>query len=164
MAKGETERGRRIVHQIKGIAGNIGARAVHEATRALELAIQQGSASEWPALIDRFDTGLQELRTSITKLPASTDGTAEGGDSAVAVDPPEPLDSEKLRMALVALAEQLALSKYSAIAAFAAIRPLLLQAGCGEAVERLHEQIDQLKFKEARDSLVMVVKTLNISL
>ncbi|MBF0462833.1 MAG: response regulator [Magnetococcales bacterium] len=54
LAQGASERARRLVHQIKGVAGNIGAHAVFAAARTLEQAIEQGRTDDWPALTAAF--------------------------------------------------------------------------------------------------------------
>ncbi|MEO5341661.1 MAG: ATP-binding protein [Magnetococcus sp. MYC-9] len=164
LARGEVERGRRRVHQVKGIAGNMGALALHEAAHALEQAIQHQHAGDWPALTRRFDAALQALLASIAALPPPVDRVEEGSAPDTSADRSGSLDWGKLRADLVALAEQVALSKYEAMDACAALRPLLQQAGCTGEVERLHDQLGRFQFKDARTSLGEIAEKLDISL
>ncbi|CAK0781224.1 hypothetical protein CCP4SC76_7780003 [Gammaproteobacteria bacterium] len=163
-AQGEMERGRRLIHQVKGIAGNIGARAVQDAARTLELAIEQGQNQDWPLLIDAFETALQEILTAIAKLQPSV--TCE---AAIAVAPIQDenhlgdADRESLKPAMMELAHHLSRFSASSTALFNAIKPLLLRAGLHQEVEQMSGQIEHFKFREARTTLESIAGHLGIS-
>ncbi|CAK0770447.1 two-component system, sensor histidine kinase and response regulator [Gammaproteobacteria bacterium] len=164
LAHGDSERGRQIVHQVKGIAGNIGARFVHETAQALELAIRQGQESDWPTLMDAFETALREILVSIADLQPIADEAAiaveQNQDHEIAEIP----DKEKLKIAMVELTAHLTRFSAGSVSAFDAIKPDLLRAGFHHEVEQIMEQIDRFKLIEARVSLEAIAEKLGISL
>jgi len=165
LARGESERSRRIVHQIKGLAGNIGAGAVYETAQTLELAIEQGRESDWPALIDIFESELQEVLSVIINIKSVTgEENANATSRRENSDPVEVVDSEAIRPSLIELAAHLNKFSIAANSTFNAIKPLLLQAGFQQEVERMTGQIDRFKFKEARTSLEAIAGKLGIFL
>ncbi|MEI6414342.1 MAG: response regulator, partial [Pseudomonadota bacterium] len=159
LAQDEPERARRLVHQVKGIAGNIGAHILHEAARTLELAIEQGQARDWLALTETFETALQEILAAIATLQPKPCEAPSKED-----DPLEAPDRENLKPALMELAHHLSRFSVGSTAVFNTLKPLLLRAGLHQEVEQMTGQIDRFKFSEARASLEAVAHQLGIAL
>ncbi|CAK0766043.1 hypothetical protein CCP3SC1_470018 [Gammaproteobacteria bacterium] len=158
LAQGELERGRCLVHQIKGVASNMGERALHEAARTLEQAIKQGRESDWPALTDTFEAAMREILTTISTLQLifseATTVQERCEDHAIL----NASDWETLKFSLIELANHLTRFSVGSMATFNAIRPQLLQTGLRSEVEQMMEQMNQFKFKEARTSLEEIAK------
>ncbi|CAK0782273.1 hypothetical protein CCP4SC76_820002 [Gammaproteobacteria bacterium] len=162
--QGEREQSRRLVHQIKGIAGNIGARTLHEAARTLERAIEQGQDSDWPALTEAFEAALQEILAAIATLQptvSAVEMTLESGDDDHGLGD---ADRETLKPTLRELADHLTRFSVGSTAVFNAIKPLLLRAGLHHEVEQMSGQIARFKYSEARTSLESIIEQLGFSL
>jgi CheY-like chemotaxis protein len=84
LTQGNTDQAKQLVHTIKGTAGNIGAEALHVATRKLERRILSGPGSESAPEMDAFVkhhrrvidslAGLDLDQANETALPAESDG------------------------------------------------------------------------------------------
>ncbi|MBF0627382.1 MAG: response regulator [Magnetococcales bacterium] len=61
------------IHSIKGMAGNLSARQMFEAARALELALRDPAVIDWSALLNRFCGALDELVAAIRDRERNTD-------------------------------------------------------------------------------------------
>ncbi|CAK0753182.1 two-component system, sensor histidine kinase and response regulator [Gammaproteobacteria bacterium] len=164
LTQGEPERGRRIVHQIKGLTGNIGARTVHAAARTLELAIEQRHENDWPVLVDTFESTLEEFLVAITDIQSIIHKTDMGVTSNSGPDSVGTLDNETIKPALLELAAHLRKFSISAHSAFNAIKPFLLQAGFHQEVEQMTKQINRFRFNEALSSLEAISEKFGIFL
>ncbi len=164
-ANQKPELAKKKVHQVKGVAGNIGAEVVLDAARQLELAIEQGRESEWPALTERFEVTLREILTTIVTLRAIASTTAtnpeEERNTPQAIPP---LDPKVLQSVVLELSDHLSRFSIGSTAAFLAAKPLLLQCGLDQEVTQMTEQIERFKFKEANASLLAIAQKLNIAL
>ncbi len=165
LAEGETERARQISHQVKGIAGNLGATLVQETANALEHAILQNHVHDWPRLTDAFAIALGDALTAITVLNPSTTKT-----TTAAQQPRDELyvltetDKARLTFSLGELVSHLTTFSADSLSVFEAIKPLLLLACANETVTALMERIDQFQFSEALVVLESIAKQLGISL
>jgi HPt (histidine-containing phosphotransfer) domain-containing protein len=84
LTQGHTDQAKQLVHTIKGTAGNIGAEALHVATRKLERRILAGTGSESAPEMDAFAkhhrrvidslAGLDLDQANEAALPAESDG------------------------------------------------------------------------------------------
>ena len=157
-AQDEPERARQLIHQIKGVAGNIGAHTVHEAARTLDLAIKEGRKNDWPSLTDAFEMALRKVLAAITKIQPVASEADRVSDTV------EIFNNETIRPALVELAAHLKKFSISANSTFNIIKPFLLQAGFHQEVEQMTGQIDRFKFKEAQTSLEAIAEKLGIFL
>jgi polar amino acid transport system substrate-binding protein len=85
--QGDHELAQRLVHTVKGVAGNIGAVDLENATAALEAAIRQPLPEEFENLLHRFDRCLKSVMASLhlaisndfKKQPATAGKTAPKG-------------------------------------------------------------------------------------
>lgn len=59
-----------LVHMVKGVAGEISAQSLFQASRGLERGIYENRKEEWPSLLDNFDTALQQVMDGIAALLA----------------------------------------------------------------------------------------------
>ena len=158
LTQGESERGKHMLHQVKGVAGNIGANAVYEAARALELAIEPGRESDWSSLIDDFEVALQKILTTITNMQPIANETEPSSN----LDTLEAVDREAIKLALIELADHLTQFCADSLSIFQAIKPLLLRTGLHQEIEQIAGQIDLFKFSEALTSLEVIANKLDI--
>ena len=164
IAQGESERARRMVHQVKGVAGTVGADAVFDAAHTLELAIEQGRTNDWPALIALLAAALQVVLASIAELQPVAEVAEMRSGTGDPVDAAAVPDRETLQPGLVALAGYLALAEMDSVAAFNTMKPLLLRVGFHRQVEQMQGEIDRFKFKSARNTLETIAQQLDIPL
>ncbi|NLY41001.1 MAG: Hpt domain-containing protein, partial [Desulfovibrionales bacterium] len=68
LAAGQTHEARLFVHSMRGIAGNIGAPALHVAATALDELMIDPGADVHPEYVDRFCVELQRLLDEIEKI------------------------------------------------------------------------------------------------
>ena len=67
-AKGDAESVGRQAHTMKGSAANIGAMALAERAREIEMAGKADNLSGMPSLVERLDAGLREFRELVTTI------------------------------------------------------------------------------------------------
>ncbi len=145
LAQADREPARRLVHTIKGAAGNLGAESLAQAALALELALKENSPNE--SLITAFEEALTRLLEGIAVLEQPEATSKEKPKGA-----PSPVDLEPLRPLLEELAMLLKQGNSKAIKKLEALRERLNGAQA-ESVAALEEQIDNYEFEEAAESL-----------
>jgi two-component system sensor histidine kinase/response regulator len=81
LEKGDTEQADRVVHTLKGVAGNIGALEVHELAQRFRHVLEQGDEAQMKELLDKLDTQLRTIVEALHKAtepsPGSDSGTSE---------------------------------------------------------------------------------------
>lgn len=164
-AAGKSEQAKKTVHQIKGVSGNLGMIQLNKAAYNLDLAIKQERKDEWPNLVKKFSSALDEILIVTAGLQATTDEKDIERDlsreTGVLEHTP---DLEVLRSGLIQLALNLKEFKLDSNVSFTAIKPALLQIGKREEIEAMEEKIGSFDFVGARTLLESVSQTLNISL
>ncbi|MBF0590426.1 MAG: Hpt domain-containing protein [Magnetococcales bacterium] len=63
----DLENATRLAHSVKGMAGNLSARTLFQAARALESAIRSEEQARWPGLLEGFSKALQEVNDAISE-------------------------------------------------------------------------------------------------
>ena len=154
LKSGDRERAQRLAHTLKGVAGNIGARAVREAARKLELAVIEGE--------NGVDTPLKELEEALALVMEELAGMPEEVSQAVAHPPGEVVFSA-LAGQLEALAEYLRLNDTDAETAFASIRDNLSRLR-PEKTAAFEEMLLVYNFKGALEILKTIAESLEIPL
>ncbi len=162
LAVGNPEGARQKVHQVKGIAGNLGADLVHKTANALELAIMHDKKEDWPTLTDTFTTSLQLVLSAIADLRATRTEkeivTGQDDNNA------QTMDQETIHSAISLLSIHLTQFSIDATTTFETIKPFLLRTGFIQEAEQMTEQLDNFQFREARTSLGIVAQKLGIPL
>ncbi len=153
---GDLERARIRAHTVRGVAGNVGAQALHEAASELEDAIRAAPAAvpetvpetvaALRAPLERFAAALEATMTTLEALgPAVYDGAGEAGAGEV--------DPAQTAAALARLREHL--GDYDGETAdflVEARAPLLGALGAGGLAE-IDRHVQQFDFEEALASL-----------
>jgi PAS domain S-box-containing protein len=152
LSQGDRQGARRIVHTVKGVAGNLGAYQLSEAAGSLETAVHRGSALE--ALrpeLDLFDQKLAEVLWSIGVMEEQEKqwGAPVAGG---AVDP------ELLAGLARKLNDLLEVQNLNALGVWDELKPLL----SGEAARLLDEKLGELDFGDASRLLSAIMQELEI--
>ncbi|NGZ07384.1 MAG: response regulator [Magnetococcales bacterium] len=147
---GALPEGLRLIHSIKGMAGNMGAMEIHLAARDLEAVMKNGQRDQWSAALSRFSGAMQKL----------LDGMAAQVNNPTYKTPTvaTPVDLEQLKPLLRALALAVRANDFQALEAWQAIPALPGEAG--EALARIGSALDQFDFNQALTSLSLLVQCL----
>jgi HPt (histidine-containing phosphotransfer) domain-containing protein len=114
LAAGQAEAVRQRLHTLKGVAGSLGATALHAAALALEQALRGHETASIPELVASLQTEMQALDAVLAQLPEAV---------IDAVPAPDP---ERARAVLEQLAPLLARDETAASDLFESSRPLLM--------------------------------------
>ncbi|MDZ4202001.1 MAG: Hpt domain-containing protein, partial [Gallionella sp.] len=113
LAAGHAEAVRQRTHALKGVAGTLGATALHAAALALEQAVRSNETASMPGLVASLQTEMQALDAVLAQLP----------EAVIDNVPPDP---ERAREVLEQLASLLASDDTAASDLFERTQPLLL--------------------------------------
>ena len=151
IAEGDRDQARRIAHQIRGVAGNLRALAVFEASKALELKIDADG------LVDAAAIGelAQDLADALADVMADIDAaTAQETAGANLVPFPTKAGPADIR----ALVEQLRSGDMEAEDTWRALEPAL-RARDGAVAEEVATAIDDLNYGAAASKLSALLNT-----
>jgi signal transduction histidine kinase/DNA-binding response OmpR family regulator/HPt (histidine-containing phosphotransfer) domain-containing protein len=153
LAQDDSDSARRLAHTVKGLAGNIGAKALQEAARELEDLLSQSAAAPGMAeRLERFEAALQSVIQALdAQLPA------ESAPQPVAMDP------KQLESACRRLARLLADSNSEAGAVLQANESLLRQ-GLGTDFDAIAVATEGFDFDSALQQLRAAAQTHGIAL
>ncbi|MDX9708890.1 MAG: transporter substrate-binding domain-containing protein [Trichloromonas sp.] len=154
LAAGERERAQRLAHTLKGVAGNIGAQAVRETARKLELAVIGGKNGIETALTETQEA-LALVLAELAELPEET--------AAPAAPPPGETDFAALARQLEILADYLRLNDTDAETAYASLRDVLIRLKPDETAA-FEEKLLVYNFKGALEALETIAAALGPSL
>ena len=136
LAAGHADAARQRLHKLKGVAGSLGATALHAAALALEQALRGHETASIPELVASLQTEMQALDAVLAQLPEAV---------IDAVPAPDP---ERARAVLEQLAPLLARDETAASDLFESNRPLLL-ATHGAAAIQLGRQVAAFDYPRA---------------
>jgi len=152
LARDDTATAERLAHTVRGVAGNLGARRVHEAAAALENAIREKSSPGRRAPL------LEELRTTLSDLV-----TALGAALGDAVPAPEPapaaaLDPGRARPVVEEMLGHLGNFDPAAGDCLEAGRAVFRALLPGEAFAAFESRIAGFEFADAHERLARAAK------
>ena len=134
----------RLLHTIKGVAGNFSADALRSASADLEAAIRESRRTAWPVLQQRFEQAMNEV---LEGIPGWLDGVL-ASQSAVTQDEPS-LEVAQLKSLLLTLMDRLKEKDFEAQSLFDTLRSPLTLAGHAADVETIQHDLEQFKFDHA---------------
>ncbi|MBF0437979.1 MAG: response regulator [Magnetococcales bacterium] len=140
----------KLLHSIKGVAGNISAVALFTDARDLEASIKNNARSSWPGLLNRFENSLRELVNAVAVLPE---------EEVLPHESVEPVDPERLKPMMHALAASIADNAFDALEQLESIKPFL-QGDFNESYQRIKNALDRFDFNEASKEMASLVKAL----
>ncbi len=155
---GERETATRLAHTLKGLAGNLGAHALQEAARRLEMAtLEQSALPEDEALLQTLlppvMAALKPLLMGIATLEAPA-----------TITPPPAVDQTALHSGLQALWGEVMQGSVKAAAAAKGLLPLLHQAGLIGEARDLSRAIEGYDFDTATEVLKTIAGRLGVAL
>ena len=152
----DMELARALVHKIKGTAGNISAKELHQAALALENGIKADQRSEWPVLLDDFEKALNLVLESARALDIGKRKEIEPVKKV-------PKDLEKMTFLLTELAVLIGKGDSGVDSCFASVKPHLQDVSIANEVRRLEACLERFDFKTAKNVLEKIVTSLNVN-
>lgn len=151
LADGDLKEAGGLVHTLKGVSANIGARRLHEAAKALEPVIGNEAGERLSREVDRFENALNQTLWSIGQLDEKTPASGASGEKP-SLSRPKPVDPVVAR-----LAKLLADGESEAVGYLDSIKSTL--SGCVEQeadraqLRQLEQQINNYEYKTALRTL-----------
>ncbi|MBF0422046.1 MAG: response regulator [Magnetococcales bacterium] len=163
LARGEIEEAKRVVHTVKGLAGNIGCRSLQKASLALEQAMESGQQNALMERLRRFDRMTMNLADNIAQAMDTsarkefgTDPTERRNDH-----PKVPVDLESCLDVLHRLEPGVKTGKPGLC------KPVLEEmaaqawpAELGEKIDEMVRQIKRYRYKDAYKLLTEIIQML----
>ncbi len=143
LQKGEKEEARRMVHTLKGVAGNIGAREIHRYSTLLDNKLKKGDTLNITHVADELSRLLTPVIASIEKLLGKT--TPQENEKQK--DPEA--DTEELVSLLTGLREMLHEGNFDATVRAEALQKWFSDDSWGTEVKALNGKITSYEFDEA---------------
>ncbi|MBF0416262.1 MAG: response regulator [Magnetococcales bacterium] len=160
---GPFENALHIVHGIKGMAGNLGARALHQAARDLEKAIADGQRDRWQESLAHFAAALGQVLESTRHLCPQEQAIIPC-DPTVLAATDDTVDREKAGAILLELSGWLQHGDISAQECLPPLRELLQGTAVLAELDALTESLDVFDFTKAKRHLDAIATFLRIPL
>jgi len=143
----------REAHTLKGVAGNIGAKAVQEAAKELEAACKEKrAAEEIEALLEAVDVELSPVLAGLAAIDKNENKAGEGSEA---------LDIEQFSLLLAKLRPLLEEDDTASAAMLDELHELPGIAVHASALKRLSKAVDEYDFEEALAVLENMLQTLD---
>ena len=152
LSRGESQLARRIVHTVKGVAGNLGATLLSAAALSLETAMSGADQASLRPALGEFEVRLDEVLASVLLLEPEPPQDAEAGPAA------HPVEPERLAELARELSRLLDAHNLNALGVWEEMRPML----SGEAADRLEATLQDFDFKDASEVLGAIMRDLEI--
>ena len=151
----------RLAHSVKGVAGNLSAKALYDAALTLEKTIQEEKREILPTVLNAFDQLVTQMLTSIEPLKQQQKNNQHPESMVV-----EGHDQNAIKPLVVKLSQLLHTSDSYAQDTYDTLKPLLVgnDPKLLAVLHRLEEQLDIFDFHEAQLSLQELATNLEISL
>jgi signal transduction histidine kinase/CheY-like chemotaxis protein len=156
VASDDLDRAQRLIHNLKGVAGNVGAMDVYEAATLLAPTVLEGT-EETSSLLERLQQALAIVMDGLSRLveePLSTE---------VEIGPIDAVDQPLLAQKLNEIARYLRMNDTDAETVFAEVRETLKRLQ-PEMTSTLEEKFLVYNFKEALTVLDSIAGSLEIEL
>ncbi len=151
-----------LVHSIKGVAGNLSAKALYVSARHLEMAIVEKQREQWPELLARFESELNQILQSTHRLlPTKNLNTLDQGATAVLDDN---VDKDKAAEVLLELSEWVKRNDISALECMLPLRQILQGSMLMDELELLESALNQFDFAKAKMRMETIAARLHLSL
>ncbi|MBF0462965.1 MAG: response regulator [Magnetococcales bacterium] len=144
----------RLIHAIKGMSGNLSARALFRASVALEQAIKNNRQDDWPVLMDQFANTLQQVVDAI--------GTLQPAANEMSSVRMTPLNIEEIASHLSELANAIHKHRADAVNCCWALQPLLKGTTLEILLQNMEKSLESYLFGEAQGHMVVLCDALEI--
>ena len=152
----------RLAHSVKGMAGNLSAKALFQAASVLEVAIKEERWDDWPVLLKAFKSALAQVVAGIGAL-AKAEKAASSGATLKNTEV-MPVDLAVVAPLLQELSRLLRQADSRSQEQFDTLK-LLLVGVEGEAsalLKRAETHLDMFSFENASDSIDLLAKELGV--
>ena len=150
----EVATARRLVHSIKGMAGNLAAMELRKTALDLEKAIAENKKALWHDLLNSFSQSIATVLDSIATL--SKDNSEQVVEDA-------PKSSQELVEKLLELAEAIQKKRFRARKLLTPIKSIIGKSSNPETIELLASCIEQYDFDGAWQHLQTVAEAMNVN-
>ena len=146
------ETARRLVHTVRGMAGNLAALRLERGAASLEKGIKENQREVGAELLEEFLSALSQVVDSIDRL-----------DRSEKKDPMGLVEIEKIKPFMMELVGFIRKKRFKATTVLELIKPLLGPLGEGEEIRQLETSLGQFDFVKALDSWHSLARILDIS-
>ena len=155
---GDFQTAARLVHTVKGVAGNISATELYEVSVQLEEAVRNGR-------LELLAQSLEDFKKALLMIVELSHSLTSGEDETPNIQPvpPSVAPSEDLTPLMLKLDSLLKDNDMDADEFFDSVKPHIAGCVAEGQIKALDEQIDALEFDRARESLHKIAAMLNLS-
>ncbi|MBF0613781.1 MAG: response regulator [Magnetococcales bacterium] len=156
------EQAKRLVHSIKGLAGNLSAHVLHGAAVELESGIKSGERKQWPELLQRFEQAMAQMIAVTGCLESQPEQEMQIANPVHGTI--QTVKLEEIAPILQQLAKALHASSGEALDLFDTLQPKLMQApepvrACAQTMQN---HLDQFAFEHAYQALCVLMDRLGL--
>ncbi|MBF0588331.1 MAG: response regulator [Magnetococcales bacterium] len=155
----DLEEGRRQLHALKGVAGNLGARGLHQVAKDFEMALKETRNDLWPNLLDPLQEALHQVMQSIASL-----GPEDAPQDKQNDKPAGPLDLEALKPVVNKLLNLIREGNIDASDEAANVVQLLRGTPHHRPAKKVAEAVEMFDFEVAATHLQSLAEALSIEL
>ncbi len=150
VGSGDLEGARRLVHSLRGVAGNLSADGLFDIASRLEAALGQGA--DVTPLVKEMGERMAELQVALSVALPGTDSHASSasGADAVTVTPPQ---REEISACIEAMSVLLKKNSMEARRLFPELCRALGAQGCASELSQMEKMLERLDFKAALNVL-----------
>ncbi|MBF0420043.1 MAG: response regulator [Magnetococcales bacterium] len=155
------EKAKRLVHSIKGVAGNLSAQSLFQSAKILERVINDGQRHQWPALLAHFEADLNQVLQSTHPLcpKENTPAKNESSQSTCQIE----INRDRVASILVELSNWVRRNDIRSLDYMIPLRELLLGTPATNELDALEKALDHFDFLSARTHLESLALMLQIS-
>jgi two-component system sensor histidine kinase/response regulator len=159
LARHDVDSAERLVHTVKGVAGNLGAGKLHAAATDLDEQLKSGRPDRAEPLLAAFAERLDEAMDAITGIESAEAAWPEAPEAGA-----DAIDLAALGPLLTALSHLLGASDMDAADRVVELRTLVTGTPAAELAASLARQVEQFDFGAGLRTLSRVAETLGIEL
>ena len=145
----------RLIHTIKGMAGNLSAKPLYTTTITLERSVKNNQQHEWPPLLDAFEHALKQIMGVIDTLEPE-EVTQESTP-----DKNQPLDLASITHLINEMIQYLETGDIQATQCLLSLRPLLEGSIVQQELNQLEEAMELFDFRSAKTLLNSILDIFN---
>ncbi|MCP4113607.1 MAG: response regulator [Desulfobacteraceae bacterium] len=158
---GDKESAWRMLHTIKGVAGNFSAKVLHKTALELEMSIKP--VLDYNRLLDNFEKALNQVLESIYSMDECEEVQEIRSEEINDFELPASVSKSDLTPLLIKLDKLLGQNDLEAEDRLEPVKELLTGSAVHEEMIYLENKINMLDFENARNCLNSIAKKLNIT-
>ena len=159
--QGRLEEAKRLVHTVKGVAGNLGARGLRRAAMELEAVFRGGQLAAREGALAAFAQAVDEVMAVIDSLQPPVADTRAAG--AVPPQPPSPRVLQELDQQFLFLDDQLARNMFGAVSDLEALTTQFGSYCDPKQLAAMRRCLDRFDFRGARQLLATIRQEFGLS-